>query len=260
MKPNRLKQVQAEGRIPVGHMILEFNTRGMAQMMAAAGVDFVLIDTEHTGFSPADVADLLAWFKATEIAPFVRVPQIQYQFISRALDTGALGVMVPNVKDGAEARAIVEAAKYAPLGRRGVILGQAQNDFKSVDPADFFAYANQNTTVICQIESVAGLENLAEIAATPGVDMLWVGHFDLSQSMGIPGQFEHPRFLEAMRQVVEVGRARGLGLGIQPGNLDQAQAWLELGFNVISYNTDAFVYLNAISQAVADLRQLTAKL
>lgn len=259
MKPNRLKQAQAEGKIPIGHMILEFGTRGMAQMMATAGLDFVLIDTEHTGFSPADVADLLAWFKATDVAPLVRVPQIQYQFISRALDTGALGVMVPNVKSGTEAQTVVEAAKYAPLGQRGIIFGQAQNDFKSVNPVEFIDYANRNTTVICQIESVIGLENVTDIAATPGVDILWVGHFDLSQSMGIPGQFDHPRFLEAMKRVIEVGRAHGLGLGIQPGNLAQAQAWLELGFNVISYSGDFFVYLAALSQAVTDLRQLTKR-
>jgi 2-dehydro-3-deoxyglucarate aldolase/4-hydroxy-2-oxoheptanedioate aldolase len=240
-------------------MILEFGTRGIAQMMAAAGVDFVLIDTEHTGFSPADVADLLAWFKATDIAPFVRVPQIQYQFISRALDTGALGVMVPNVKSGAEARAVVDAAKYAPLGQRGIIFGQAQNDFKSINPGEFTEYANQNTTIICQIESVTGLENLKEIASTPGVDILWVGHFDLSQSMGIPGQFHHARFLDAIKRVVEVGQEHGLGLGIQPGSMSQAQEWLEMGFNVISYSGDLFVYLAAMSQAVGELRQLTAQ-
>src|SRR5262245_33941311 len=99
MKSNRLKQVLAGGRVPIGHMILEFGTRGIAQMMAAAGVDFVIIDTEHTGFSPDQIADLLAWFKATEVAPFVRIPQIQYHFISRTLDTGGLGIMVPNVKN-----------------------------------------------------------------------------------------------------------------------------------------------------------------
>ena len=94
MKPNRFRQVRAEGKVPVGHMILEFGTRGMAQILDAAGVDFVIIDTEHSPFTPANLADLIAWFKATTIAPFVRIPQIEYHFIARTLDMGALGLMV----------------------------------------------------------------------------------------------------------------------------------------------------------------------
>ena len=77
MKPNRLKQMLAEGKVPVGHMVLEFGTRGMPQMLEAAGVDFVVVDTEHSGFTSSDIADMMAWFKATTVAPFVRIPQIQ---------------------------------------------------------------------------------------------------------------------------------------------------------------------------------------
>ena len=256
MKPNRCKQKLAAGAVPVGHMIVEFGTRGVAKMLENAGVDFVLIDSEHSAFSPAEIADLVAWFKATDIAPFVRVPQIQYHLIARTLDQGALGIMVPNVKDGHEAKAIVDAAKYAPLGQRGVMLGSAHTDYRSVDPAQFFEYSNANTTLICQIESEEGVANLEAIAATPGVDVLWVGHFDLTQSMGIPGQFHHARFLDAMRRVVDVARHHGLAAGIQPGNLDQAQQWLAMGFNIVSYSADLAVYGSAVAQGVAGLRSL----
>jgi 2-keto-3-deoxy-L-rhamnonate aldolase RhmA len=125
MKPNRFKQVLAEGRIPCGHMLLEFVTRGIAFMLEEAGADFVLIDMEHTGFGMADLANVLAWFKATTVAPFVRVPQLQYHFIARMLDAGALGVMVPDVRNRAQAQAVVDAAKN-PVGqaRRGAAHGQ----------------------------------------------------------------------------------------------------------------------------------------
>jgi 2-keto-3-deoxy-L-rhamnonate aldolase RhmA len=257
MKPNRFKQVLVEGKVPLGHMVLEFGTRGLARMLEVAGLDFVVVDMEHSGFSAANIADLMAWFKATPVAPFVRVPQIQYHFIARTLDAGALGIMVPNVKDGVEARAIVDAAKYGPLGQRGVVLGETHTDFQSVNPREFMDYSNENTTIICQIESQAGLDNLEEIATTPGVDVLWVGHFDLSQSLGIPGQFHHPKFLEALKRVVDTAHRHNLGAGIQPGNLVQAQEWLETGFNVISYSGDLYVYLGAMTQAVAGLRQLS---
>lgn len=256
MKPNRFQQVYAEGKIPVGHMLFEFGTRGIAQMLEQAGADFVIIDMEHTPFTPADIADLVAWFKATSIAPFIRIPQIEYHFIARLLDQGVLGIMIPNVKTGAEAKAIVDAAKYLPLGKRGVVMGNAHTNYQAVNPAQQMAYSNRNTTIICQIESVEGLKNIEAIATTPGVDVLWVGHFDLTNSQGIPGQFQHPDFLAALRLVIDTCRKHGLGAGIQPGNLTQAQEWMAMGFNVISYNADIYVYMEAMKQGIAGVRRL----
>jgi 2-dehydro-3-deoxyglucarate aldolase/4-hydroxy-2-oxoheptanedioate aldolase len=237
-------------------MLLEFNSRGMAQILEQTGIDFVVVDMEHSGFTSADVANLIAWFKLTSIAPFVRVPEIQYHFVARSLDAGALGIMAPNVKSASEARALVDAAKYAPLGRRGVGIGTANTDYESVNPGEYLEYANENTTIICQIESQQGLDDLEGIAGTPGVDVLWVGHFDLSHSLGVAGQFQHPRFLDALQRVVEVSRRHGLGAAIQPGSPDQAEAWMRIGFDVISYSGDIFLYIAALKQAVAAVRRL----
>src|SRR6266568_2533443 len=223
MKENRFQRILREGGVPAGHMIMEFGTRGIAKILEAAGVDFVLIDMEHTGFDAERIADLVAWFKATDIAPFVRVPQGMYHFMARTMDAGALGVMVGNVETAEQARSVVDAVKYAPLGKRGVGLGTAHTDYLQPDPPTYFEYANRNTTVICQIESTVGLENLHAIAATPGVDILWVGHFDLTQSMGIPGQFAHPRFHQALRDVVAAANKHGRLAGIQPGNIELAR-------------------------------------
>src|SRR5213592_2416284 len=153
MKQNRFQRVLREGGVPAGHMIMEFGTRGIAKILEAAGVDFVLIDMEHTGFDAERIADLVAWFKATDIAPFVRVPQGLYHFIARTMDAGALGVMVANVETGEQARSIVDAVKYAPLGKRGLGLGTAHNDYTAPPAAAYFAESNENTTVICLIES-----------------------------------------------------------------------------------------------------------
>ncbi len=256
MKQNQFKQILAAGNVPVGHMIMEFNTRGMARLLGVAGLDFVVIDMEHASFSTADVANLIAWTHAGEVAPFVRVPQIEYHLIARILDAGALGVMVPNVKNGAEARAIVEAAKYAPLGKRGVALGGTLTGFRGVEPPQFLDESNRNTTIICQIESEEGMGNLEEIAATEGVDVLWVGHFDLTNSMGIPGQFDDQRFLDALAKVVSTTRQHGLGAGIQPGSIEQARGWIEMGFNVISYGADYSLYLGALKEGVEQVRSL----
>jgi 2-keto-3-deoxy-L-rhamnonate aldolase RhmA len=111
---------------------------------------------------------------------------------------------------------------------------------------------------MCQIESVEGIENLEAIATTPGVDVLWVGHYDLSQSMGIPGQFHDERFRDNLKRVIAVCDRHNLGAGIQPGSIAQAQEWLETGFNVISYSTEMAVYLAAMTQAVQQVRALAA--
>ena len=259
MKPNLLHQRIAEGQVPVGHMLMEFGTRGIAKIVEAAGVDFVLLDMEHSGIDFARIADLVAWFKATPVAPLVRVPQAFYHFIARCLDAGALGVMAPNVETVEQARAIVDAVKYAPEGRRGLGLGAAHNDYIMPQPAEYLREANANTSVICQIESVRGLENLEAIAAVPGVDVLWVGHYDLTQSMSIVGQFQHPRFLEALARVAEAARRAGKAAGIQPGSREQAAEWMKLGYNVISFSSDIAVYRTALAGAVAAVREMEAR-
>jgi 2-keto-3-deoxy-L-rhamnonate aldolase RhmA len=255
MKPNKLKQVLAAGGIPVGHMIWEFGTRGIAKIVEGAGLDFVLVDMEHSCFGIERIADLMAWFKATPIAPFVRVPQTEYDFLARVMDAGALGVMVPNVETPEQARLVVNAIKYAPLGKRGVGLGTAHTDFAGPDPVAYFEEANRNTTFICQIESPIGVSNLEEIARIEGVDILWVGHFDLSQAMGVPAQFHHPSFLDALKRVVETARSHGKAAGIQPGSLEQAEEWLALGFNVISWSADSAIYRRVLIEEVAALRR-----
>jgi 2-keto-3-deoxy-L-rhamnonate aldolase RhmA len=256
MKQNRFKDVLEEGRNPVGHMITEFGTRAQAKLLETVDVDFVIIDMEHTGFSASDVGNIIAWLNATPIAPFVRIPQIEYHFIARCMDMGALGVMVPNVKNGDEARYVVDAVKYAPEGKRGVSLAACHTDFVSVEAASFLRFSNTNTTVICQIESVDGLENIDAIADTPGVDVLWVGHFDLTQSMGIPGQMEHPQFLDALKKVIDTARQKGLSASIQPDCIEDAQKWTAMGFNVMSYGCDHTVYRDALREAVQKLRGL----
>lgn len=254
MKPNRVREVLAAGGIPVGHMVSEFGTRGIAKILESAGADFVMLDMEHTGFDTGHIADLIAWLKATPVAPLVRVPQGLYHFVARIMDAGALGVMVGNVETAQQARDLVRAVKYAPLGGRGVGLGVAHNDYTMPDPLSYFREANENSLVICQIESTTGMVNLDAIAATEGVDVLWVGQFDLTQSMGIPGQFEHPDCVSALRRVASTAREAGKFAGIQPGSIEQADAWLALGYNVISWKNDISLYRNALATELAELR------
>jgi 2-dehydro-3-deoxyglucarate aldolase/4-hydroxy-2-oxoheptanedioate aldolase len=124
------------------------------------------------------------------------------------------------------------------------------------DPVEYFHYANQNTTVIAMIESPIGLANIDAIAATPGVDVLWVGHYDLTQAMGIPAQFQHPDFIGALRAVTAAARRHGKQAGIQPGRVEDAQQWRDLGFNVISWGIDYAVYRAALASGIETVRHI----
>jgi 2-dehydro-3-deoxyglucarate aldolase/4-hydroxy-2-oxoheptanedioate aldolase len=259
LKPNLLKQRLSEGRVAVGHMVMEFGTRGIAKILESAGLDFVLLDMEHGGLELEHLADLIAWLKATPVAPIVRVPGAHYHFIARVMDMGALGIMCPNVESAEQARLLVDAVKYGPEGKRGLGLGTAHNDYVMPKPAEYLRQANANTTIICQIESTKGVEKLETIAAVPGVDILWVGHFDLTQSMGIVAEFQNPRFLEALRAVPVAARHHGKAAGIQPGSREQAAEWMKAGYNVISYGSDIAVYRGALAGAVQTVRELEGK-
>lgn len=254
MKTNRFQEQLAAGKIPAGHMIMEFATRGIARICDAAGLDFVVFDMEHSGYDVGQIADVLATCHGCQFAPFVRVPDNQYHFLARCLDAGALGVMVANVHSPQQAQAIVSATKYAPLGNRGLGLGTAHNNYIMPGPCSYVAAANANTTVICQIESVEGVANAEAIAAVEGVDVLWVGHYDLTSSMGILGEFEHPAFIEALGKVVASAKKQGKHTAIQPGNPAQLQAWRTLGFDVLSYSADIGLYRNALNEAVQWIR------
>ncbi|MEJ7604714.1 MAG: aldolase/citrate lyase family protein [Bryobacteraceae bacterium] len=253
MKKNRFQEVLKAGAMPIGHMIMEFGTRGIPRILDSTGLDFVLFDMEHSGIDNDRIADILAGCYGTSFAPFVRVPSSLYHFIARVLDAGALGIMVANVETAQQARDIVSHAKYPPQGHRGLGLGTAHNDYTMPDPPVYLKEANDATTIICQIESSLGVSNCEEIAAVPGVDVLWVGHFDLSASMGIVNQFQHPAFLAAMKRVSEAAKANGKAAGIQPGNWDQAQHWAALGYNVLSWQSDIALYRGALQAAVTKL-------
>ena len=241
---NRLRVALADGRPAIGHMLLEFGTRGIAKIIEACGLDFVLIDMEHRGVDFGAVADLL----------IVRVPVTEYRFIARVMDAGAMGVMAPNVRTPEQAREVVAAMRYAPEGMRGLGLGTAHNDYIAPRVPSYLHEANRQNVAICQIESTMGLENLDAIAATPGVDILFLGHFDLTQSMGIVGEFENPRFLEAVRRIAERANAHGKIAGIQPGTASQARQAISLGYRVISMGHDTAVYANALRGMVGGIR------
>jgi 2-dehydro-3-deoxyglucarate aldolase/4-hydroxy-2-oxoheptanedioate aldolase len=184
----------------------------------------------------------------------VRVPDLNFAPLSRVLDVGARGVMVPRVETRQETEEIVRQLKYPPQGRRGVALGVAHDLYRPAGP-EFFAKANQETTIIIQLESVKAFENLEEIVSLPGVDVAWVGHYDLTVSMGIPAQFDHPQFLQAMDDLVTACRKHGVAPGFLPPTPESAAHWISKGFRMISLGSDIGVFLDGMRKFRAYVTQ-----
>ena len=162
--------------------------------------------------------------------------------------------MLPMVASAREARQILDCMKYHPQGKRGVALGVAHDKYRGGPVATKLAEANARTTFFCQIETAEGVKNAAEIAATDGVDCLWVGHFDLSVSLGVPGQFDHPKFTKAIDRVVAAARKHKKALGRLVPDVATGIDYFQRGFDFICYSGDVWVLQNALAEAVGQLR------
>ena len=234
------------GEQVLGAMVFEFYSPGVAQILKLAGCEFVLYDMEHTGLGLETLKFQVAACRGLGVAPMVRVPRGEYHFLARALDVGAQGVMVPMVESEAQARVIVEATRYPPTGRRGAAFGFAHDDYMPGSPQDKMKAADANTLVIAQIETERGVEAVEAIAAVDGIDVLWVGHFDLTNFLGIPGQFDHPEYVDAVTRVAAAGRKHKKGLGFMATNERWAEQYKTLGFNMLAAGTDPGILMAGI--------------
>jgi 2-keto-3-deoxy-L-rhamnonate aldolase RhmA len=249
-------KAQAQSReLKVGHFIVEFATPGIGHMLKNAGCDFVLFDTEHSGFGFETIKSAMRYFEAARLPAIVRVPSKEYHHIARAADMGAEGIMLPMVNDADEARHVLNCMKYTPAGQRGVALGIAHDLYQGGAVLDKLAAANGRTTFFAQIETRAGVENADAIAALDGVDCLWVGHFDLSASLGIPGQFEHKDFLDAIDAVTRACRRHGKATGRLVPDVETGAAYNAKGFDFICYSGDVWAYQAAVKAGVDGIRQ-----
>jgi 2-keto-3-deoxy-L-rhamnonate aldolase RhmA len=250
-----LKEFACSKKPKFGHFIVEFATPGIGHILKSAGCDFVLFDLEHSGFGFETVKSAIRYFEAADLPAIVRVPSKEYHHIARAVDMGAEGVMLPMVGSAEEARHIVNCMKYTPEGGRGVALQVAHDHYRPGGVTDKLATANRRTTLFCQIETAEGVKNAEAIAGTPGVDCLWVGHFDLSVSLGIPGEFAARKFTDAIDRVVAATEMHKKSLGRLVPDVQTGVELNKLGFDFVCYSGDVWVLHNALAEAIAALRE-----
>ena len=252
---NVFREKLRNGETVLGQMVLELFTPGIGPMLDAAGMEFVIYDMEHGRCDVALVAEMIASCRGSKIVPMVRVPDLNWAPLSRVLDLGARGVMVPRVETREQAQNVVSQLKYAPQGNRGVALGIAHDLYHAGD-ASFFPLANEEVAVILLLETAKAFENLDAILSVPGIDVAWMGHYDLTASLGIPAQFDHPKLLALMDALVTSCAKYNVAPGFLPPTPESAAHWIRKGFRAISLGSDVGVFLDGIRRFSRNVDEL----
>jgi 4-hydroxy-2-oxoheptanedioate aldolase len=247
---NNVKEKLARDEVVASMTVRLCRSIEIAQIAKTAGFDTLYVDLEHNMFSFDSTGQICMAALQAGIAPFVRVPSISPEFISRVLDGGALGVIAPHVSTVEEARQVVRYAKFPPIGERSYGGPLASTGFRTFPVAEANAALNDATMVICMVETVQAVENVDAIAAVEGVDMLFIGTNDLCGSIGIPGQYGDARVRDAYARTIQACRSRGkhVGIGGIGSRPDLIAEFVKAGARYISIGSDLGFMIDACNR------------
>jgi len=259
MMQNRLKRKMLANEPTLG-TFFHMGSANAAECLGCTGLDYIIIDLEHCMFSPETACDFMRAAELHGITALARVSDISRPSILRLLDIGAGGLIIPCVRTMDEIKRIVEYAKFAPVGMRGFSTSRRDTWGFSyptgVPIEENMRINNEETLVIPQCETVSCLEQIEEITAVDGIDGIFIGPFDLSISMGIPGQFDHPRFLEAIARILAACKQNNKFSIVFTANRDAIPGYFKQGFDSVTYNLDTAIYIQAwqdiVKQAMSE--------
>lgn len=235
----------------------ELGGTGLMECLTRTGLDYVIIDTEHSYFSEESVADYIRTAENGNLIPFVRIGDIRRPYVLRMLDIGARGLIIPNITSVDQVKELVSYAKFAPIGKRGYCptrtSGWGADDW-SKDIDAYMAECNRRCKVIPQCETKEALEHIEEITALPGVDGIFVGPCDLSISMGIPLQFDSPVLIEAIERILAACKKYNKESYIFAGTPENGRQWLEKGYDSVACSLDASIIMKGFQDLVNGCR------
>jgi 4-hydroxy-2-oxoheptanedioate aldolase len=237
--------------LPFLGTFLQIPAADVAEIVGRAGFDCAVIDTEHGMMGIDGAIPLVRACDVAGMATVLRVPFVDHHCITQALDLGVSAVMVPNVQSRQDAEKAVAAAKYHPHGNRGVCPFGRGAAYDSTGESDYYGRANAETAVVLQIEGTEGIANLDGVLSVPNVDCIFVGPFDLAQSLGLPGQVTSPLVVEALKDIVQRAGQRGIAVGSFSATPEQAQRDASIGVRFVAYGTDTTI----ITRHFRELRQ-----
>lgn len=219
-----------------------------------ANFDFIILDMEHGPIDFVNLQNLIRATQSSNIIPIVRVQDDSEISIDRALDSGAIGVQIPQISNADQAQKAVAAAKFAPEGNRGVCRYVKAAKYSSLDKFEYFRTANE-LLIILQLEGQEAIDNLDEILRVEGIDIIFVGPYDLSQSLGIAGEMDNPILHDKMKYIIEKAREKNIVVGTFVDDLENASLWKSIGVQYISYSVDVGIFYEKCKEVVESFKK-----
>lgn len=253
MRKNVVKQALLEGKVQFGTGFGQFRSPDVARILADAGFKWAFIDTEHGGFDLETVQDICRVAPLAGLAPIVRVPDLQYSLVARALDCGAQGIIFPRVESVELLEKAVSWTRFPPVGIRGYGLTPLHLDHEKVTFSEVIEHMNANTLVVLQIETQKAFDMREELLSVRGIDAVMVGPADLSISLGVPGNFEHPKMVETISAIIESCVRHGVIPGMQTRTISLARFWKERGMLFLGCNNETTMLYERASELIKQL-------
>jgi len=252
MFENKIKTLLAQGEVALG-VAMPDASEIIAKLSVDTGVDFLWIDLEHRPYGVNEVKHIPEIARRKNCMPMIRVPGLDPIFFKKALDIGANTIMVPQINNAEEAKLAVQYAKYPPQGTRGVSPDWTM--FMDFSFDDYLPHANEETAIIAQIESPEGIENIEEIAAVDGIDVLFAGPMDLSASLGVIGQIQHPEVVKLLADFPKRVATANKPAGITFGDLDRCRQAIDDGYLFINIGSIVSIGANGVRAVLPELRE-----
>jgi len=254
MRINTVKKALKEGNAQFGCNTSMLRSPEVPRILAAAGLHWSYLDSEHGGFDLETLQDLIRAANEAGLCPIVRVADLQYPLVARALDCGAQGVLFPRVESPELLEKAISWTRFPPEGVRGYGLQPTHVGYEAVGMPDIIAHSNANTMVVLQIETKTALERIDELLSVPKIDAVMIGPADLSISLGVAGQFEHPTLVAAIEKIRDACIRHGIAPGIHMRSLKLVQYWRDHGMLFLSCNSEIGFMLEKATETVAALK------
>ncbi|MEO8593651.1 MAG: aldolase/citrate lyase family protein [Candidatus Solibacter sp.] len=254
MRINSTRARLAKGETVYGCGLQVYRAPEIPRAFAAAGFDYVFIDMEHGSFNLETVHDMIVSCRLAGITPIVRVGEVQYTLCARILDQGAQGIILPRVEEPKALEQALSWLRFPPLGARGFGINPTMNDYETRSMPEIIEHQNRETLAVVQFETVRAVEQADELLSLKGLDVMMVGPADLSISLGIPGQFDHPKLLETVDLLIAKCNAHGVVPGIQTRGTAMAKQWADRGMRFVGVGAEHVFLLEKCREAIATLR------
>ncbi len=252
MRINHVRHALKAGKVQLGLNFGQLRSTEVPRLLAAAGFHWAFIDCEHGNFDLETVNDVCRVAQLVGLCPVLRVADLQYSLVARALDCGAQGIIFPRIEDPKLLETALSWTKFPPVGVRGYGLMAPQTDYENLSFDQVIGHVNENTLTVLQIETKRAVEAREEILSVPGIDAVMIGPADLSISMGVPGEFQHPKMIEAMESIRDTCERHGIAPGTQTRAVPQAKFWKERGMRFLGCGSEiGFMYEKAKETAHA---------